>query len=447
MKIKTSLFILAVLPIILTSILPSFSISPAVGETSFNPASSSVPESHLIEGVPYVGQETSFFCAYASLTMLLKYFGDKNTTLQDVLYFSGVGYSLIYPSFLLERMPMTGIDCSQSSKDKKFLTSLYGLTYEGWSPKNDTIPYDKCWEEYWARVKENISNDKPILTSVYSYRLSSLRKIMDLPYNLWDLISPDGDGHAIIIVGYNESNQTVCYNDPAVALFGHPEYGTYAWMNLSEFDEAIARTSGPKYAIFTLKKISEPMSREEAFNRAHEINIKKLRGDISLYGNYLVNMSNGSGFGINGSKLLKNDLERGLKNRIKTIAIYKLRGKLGIKYRLFKNAAPIIAVFLKLPSNAGEKFTVDAYHVIAIEKNYTAKFLYKNSNLSNICEYEAMLFEQEAKYWDDLSSCYSIFMKKGIFLSLPHAILILDRMSSIMDKIIEIQETIVKFEE
>jgi len=142
---------------------------------NFSP-STAYPDSYLIEGVPYVGQETSFFCAYASYTMLLNNFENINTTLQEVIYYSGVGYSLIYPSVIKERMPLSGTAVSQSPEDVEFLTSLFGLARKPWSPEMDSTPEDKYWQEYWTKVKENISNNVPVLTSVDPFKLSSFRR-------------------------------------------------------------------------------------------------------------------------------------------------------------------------------------------------------------------------------------------------------------------------------
>ena len=143
---------------------------------------------------------------------------------------------------------------------------------------------------------------------------------------------------------------------------------------------------------------------------------------------------------------MQNHFERGIQNRFKTIIIYKLQGKLGISYRLLKNLAPIVVKLLNLPPSSAEKYTIDEFKRIAIEKSWMANFLYNNSELSSICEYEAMLFEHEAKYWNKLSSCYSIFMKKGIFLSFPRAVFLTCRMNNTMNKILEIEDVLVNFE-
>jgi len=401
---------------------------------------SETPYSYIIEGVPYIGQETSFFCAYASFTMLINSFNHINTSLQDVVYYSGMGYSLTYPDFMKKRMSISGVYSSQSPGDIKFLTGLFGLSPKSWNPIDGSIPEDKYWQEYWIRVKENISSNVPVLTSVNPFKLSSFRSILNLPDLFWDIFQ--SGGHAIVIVGYNESNSSVCYHDPALALFGLPEYGKYAWMNLADFNEAVLTTEGLQYAVLTFEQTSDPLSKKDAFNKSHLRNLEKIKGNTSAYSEYFVNLTNGSEYGINGLKLMQKHYEIGFENRFKTILFYKNEGKLGIFYRSIKSFAPIVAKILNLPPDIGEKFFINNFEVISIEKCWMAGFLKNNTELSNVCEYEAMLFENEARLWDELSSLYSVFQKRGITLSLPRAFFVINQMSGTVDKIIEIEEAI-----
>ena len=83
-------------------ILSSYNVSSISFDKSQNKSNDNTNkayERHIIDNVPYVSQETGFYCAYACYTMLLNSFEDIDTTLQEVVYYSGVGYSLIYPSF------------------------------------------------------------------------------------------------------------------------------------------------------------------------------------------------------------------------------------------------------------------------------------------------------------------------------------------------------------
>ena len=429
--ISSMLFIVAVLSGIST-------VATFLKKSDLN--KSETPNSYIIEAVPYVSQEINLFCAFASFTMMLNYFEGIDLTLQEVLFYSGVGYSLIYPGFNDERIPLDGTGSSQPTE---FLTSLLGVSRNTWQPAKNFISEDEYWPEYWIRVKENISNDVTILTSVNPFKLSSFKKLANLPDFIWDFIPPGG--HAIVIVGYNESNSSICYNDPASALFGYPEYGTYAWMNIEEFNEAVSESIGANYVILTFKKIRDPLSKQEAFNRSHARNIERLKGNLSAYDELYINMFPDSKFGINGSKLLKKHFDKGIKNRFNTIYSYKLKGKLGIFYRLSELSGPIVVKILNIPIDYSKMTHLDSFKAISYEKIYTANFLRNNTNLYYYnCE-EAELFEQESKLWNKIASCYSIFMKKGIFLSIPRAIFLTIKMNSYMSQIIEIEEEMINF--
>ena len=86
--------------------------------------------------------------------MIFQYLG-IDTNLREVLYYSGVGYSLI-PR---ENVPLVegGTVVAQSPENMEFLSSIYGLSFSYWLPDTALLSDEKCWQEYWLRVKENIS--------------------------------------------------------------------------------------------------------------------------------------------------------------------------------------------------------------------------------------------------------------------------------------------------
>ena len=99
---------------------------------------------------------------------------------------------------------------------------------------------------YWNKIKENVSNNNPVLTFNDPVILSSIRnsisKELNLPKSFWDILPdilwdffPCLNNHMILIVGFNENNNSICYNDPATDLFGDPKCGTYAWMDKNKF--------------------------------------------------------------------------------------------------------------------------------------------------------------------------------------------------------------------
>ena len=450
-KICLSVTIIALL--FETSIIPAFGNNINFYHNSISSLQdiSDIPESHLIEGVPYVGQ-TLGYCAFASMAMMLNKFDGVNVTLNDVIYYTGIGYSLVYPSIGVDRIPAGGIYVSQQTEDILFLTSLFGVTSKGWHADYKNKSDDECWPEYWIRLKQNISNDYPIMTAVNPFRLSSALSLIPFKVPNW-LLDKLESGHGIVVFGYNETNGTICYHDPMPNAVGKPECGTHQWMKISDFRTALETVftgsqdeGATKYLIGTYRKLGEPLSKQEAFNKSHKRNIEKLRGNLSAYDSFIIKFHNFSNLGINASHAFKNHLEKGV-NSSKTITIYKKQGKLGILYCLKKLFLPILSFLIKLTPNAGEKFYQTNFEAIAEQKQQTAKFLNINKNLSDICEYEALLFENEAKLWESLASCYSVFMRRGIFLSNFRATFIVSRMNNIMGKVLEIEETITNLEE
>ena len=158
--------------------------------------------------------------------MLINYYG-VNTTIEEVLHSSGIGYSFAYIRFLTTRNPMAGAGVCQFPLNTLSTLSLYGLKTD---PKSYLDPYikgsnaisDENWENYWSNVKGHIAEDAPILTSVDPFSIPYYREKLNITN------TETHGGHAIIVIGYNESNQTVCYNDPGPGIWDEEENGSYA---------------------------------------------------------------------------------------------------------------------------------------------------------------------------------------------------------------------------
>jgi len=284
---------LGVTPILSILSLPASSDSSTSSEDSFNLNVLDTGDSHIIKDVPYVGQETGFYCFYASVTMILKYYG-INTTLKEVLHHFGIGYSLFYnniyyivknqpvlsePSYF--RYPLSGKDFCQSVSNLIELASLFNLTFNYWLPDQNACSIELNWGDYWSKVKENITNDVPVMTSV------------NTKYFPYTNIS---SGHVVVIVGFNETH--VFYNDPATALFSKPENGFYANMSIYIFQKAVNSTPVTRFLVETFRNDSNVCyNRTKIFEKAHERNIRRLEGFVTE--NY-----QSINFGINAVKLV-----------------------------------------------------------------------------------------------------------------------------------------------
>ena len=390
-----------------------------------------IKESSLLKGMTYVSQETAFFCHYASCTMMFKYL-QIDTSLREVLYYSGIGYSSLYQNPLL----IGSYILSQQPEDIEFLSSLYGLSVTLWYPDPEEVYGEtQQWSEYWLRIKQNISNNNPLETSVDPLDLPSLQKQFDLSEEKWK--SFQSTPHSIVIVGYNEDNNTVCYFDPLAKYLGDETYGTYAWMSIHTFKEAVTTSTGTKYLLISFSKTTDPLPKNEAFQKAHERNIQRLQGNYPAYSDIFSKLGANFVFGTSASNALKQDFGRGLSHRIKTILLYKIIGK---SYRKQNRRTSIYCLLHKIPlSIVHTLFTSESeFYRIGIEKQYIAHYLEEIGK-----SHEANLFEQEAELWSELSQHYEKFMKRGFLIRLPRALFIMKTMENIMEETLSIEHSII----
>lgn len=417
---------------------------------------------HVIEGVPYVGQETDFYCVYAAPTMIFKYYGIE-TNQYEALFRSGGGYSLIYYHPGIKKIP---IGCSGSSDwetDRAFLAELYGLNYtESWLTYRD-VSKDDIWDEYWKRVKQNLSDNIPVLTWTDPTSLTSIREAVRkelglseqifglIPEIVWNLF-PSTISHMIVLVGYNESNGTICYNDPGTETFGHPECGIYAWMNLTDFKNQLKLLriqSDTAYLIGTFQNSSShPLNQTDAFEKALTRNIERMKGNKSLYDMHQKNHWEVQQFGIQGLKQLKNDLEPG-KNRTSTILTYKLGNFISFKSPIFKMYKVFDLLIPNLINISDFQNMMNYFYQFIQEKKDIANYLksiqddIKNPELKKICQNNSILLKKEMKKFSDLAENYSVVIEKGIFLNLFRATKIADNMMKLTEDIISLEEEII----
>ena len=389
-------------------------------------------DSHIIKNprVPYVGQNNDSFCVFASIAMLIGYHG-FNTTLQEILHHSGFGYSQLYYGIsILSRIPMGGSGVGQMSFNMEFLAQLYNLSFHDYTITGNQSP-DILWDRYWSRVKNLILTDTPIETSVDPLSLPYYRN----KFNITD--NETYGGHAIVLVGFNESNETVCYNDPGTAIFNEEKNGTYTFVEYEIFREAVENTGGQKYHIWTFENNSnsQPSSEKERFETAHEQNLRRLRGDLEVYYGYDVEPSDLPFpynllftycyfHGVNASKALKRDLQPGLIHRITTVNIYK-------NYN--KNMDLPVDIF---------------YDSIYIEKHNVSRYLLDNNHLSPVCTHDGVLLQEESHLWRNLSLLVQelnrISENNGLIKTLILSGDLLNEMTIVLEDIIDIEETIIR---
>jgi hypothetical protein len=387
-------------------------------------------DTYLIENVSYVGQDGPY-CAYASTTMILKFYG-INTSLREILFNSGVGYSFAYSN----RKPTSGIQLSHQLSDRIFLADLYGLSYERWIADTVRFTHDECWQQYWQKIKENISNDIPILTVVNPFILPSLKEYFEIPkwIKWFDLSLPSS--HAIVLLGYNESSEEICYNDPATALFGDAEKGKYVWMDISDFKKSVRTATGAAYFIEIFKNISaSPFNKTEIFKIAHERNIERMKGNHSAYARRYEYFT----LGIKGLQKLQQELEEETESHQFLIPMYKNRGVMvNLISKLHKTLNRSVQQMPKISN---------IFKNISIEKEDISNHLDKNIELLDVYQKEKKLLSDESEKWSELNLFYSKFIRKNIFLKKTEALNLIKKISLIVNEIISIENEIINLSE
>ena len=262
--------------------------------------------------------------------------------------------------------------------------------------------------------------------------LPSLRDQFPIDDPLWNTLLPHGR-HVIVITGYNDTNHSVCYNDPNAGYYGDSRYGDYAWMPLSTLREA-RETSDISFS-FTYTPVSPPLSKEAAFQEAFQRNIDALAGSITdpWPGPY----------GINASSQMLHEYSPGVNTSQETIALYETTGGFGIDYHL-NHAMHLLCTLIEpyTPNVfdiilAGEK---NPFHQIAMGKHLVADYLQNCTIRPGLCTNQSIILRTEAAAWDNLSACYTVFLQHGRLLSGIRATLVMKKMETFTNTIISLEE-------
>jgi hypothetical protein len=252
--------------------------------------------SEEITGVPYVWQEVNGFCFPSALSMVLQSLG-LNLSLYDILAASGSGFSIVsisvdeamtfFPGVMVRQLPWF-----------EFFTDLYGLemqfyldsgTEYGYNALQILGPWGLNAIDYSASasitpqsvMRESIDAGYPLAISVDTYYLPPVD--WDIIRDYVGPIEPGGVGHAIVIVGYNDTTQTVRAHDPGVGLMepyvGYPDDGRWNYtMSYATLDDAW-RSCG--YATFRVSNGTGPV--EDFENRLATYITNRMIGNRSSY--------------------------------------------------------------------------------------------------------------------------------------------------------------------
>lgn len=420
--------------------------------------------STVIENFPYVSQQTNFYCTYACPTMIIKYYG-FDTELNDILFNSGVGYSLIYSHPGLNNFLLSCIATSNWKSDREFLAEIYGLTYEEKHFYNKTSNGEDLWQKYWNSVKKNIVNQTPVLAIVDPIYLKSIRdciktklnisdEIIDkIPDFLWNFF-PCFRNHMIVIIGFNENNNTICFNDPSAEVFGFPNFGKYVWMNLTDFKNSMIFMSRNQpfysffYGIFN-NSPKEPLEEKNRFIISHQRNIERLKGNLSFYDDYITDIWNCQYLGINGLMKYNNDINSSNVDKISLIYNYKFLSTIylfSISYKMYFLFDKLFPETLNLMDYHSQ---LNYCYQLSVEKIYISDYLlnlqyfYNDSNISRICSLNSKYLFLESENFSKLANNFSQFLAKGFLIKNSEALLILDNMLNIINNLIYLENKII----
>ncbi len=370
-------------------------------------------EGHIIDNVPFVGQENSIFCSYACQTMIIKYY-NRNVNLDDFVFNSGVSYSLGYAKDYFNYFPTCGTFLSQWPLDRNFVANLYGLEFETWFPTDLSNSTSEIWNTYWEKIKSYLKNDIPVSTSVDLVSLPAFRELINnqlwinakkIPNFSWSLVST---AHEIVIVGFDEGKKLIYYNDPVSLNLGNVDNGIYASAPLDVFARSVANAKVgnffPNFIINTYKEKKPASSDEIIFRKSHDRNIQKLRGNPLFYDEKWRKYP----LGINAlNEIIKNFENMNKEKNKELISTYKLDS---VKKAFMKK---ISSIFTK---KSGSQYLIDSfiniYDIFSTEKKHAYDYLKNKSINSKELQNEIDLFGKEMEKWQEISKFYSRFYKE-----------------------------------
>jgi hypothetical protein len=272
-----------------------------------------------VDDVTYVWQEINGFCHWAALSMVFQHAGAP-LDLATLFAVSGIGFSASY-------IRDTGIATFypgpwfRQIRPVGYVSELYGLNCTFFiDPNSGTgaltapfldftgVPYAVIngQSEAFALLRASIDEGHPLSIWVDPYYLPPVDYDVVRDFNLTYDVS--GAGHAIVVVGYNDTAQTVQIMDPGVGAFGDELYGYpsdgrwYYPMNYTDLTEAWS-TLG--YSTFLIKPDTGPI--EDLEEQLATMVRNRLLGDPATYTSGL-NDSLMLHFGTNAFRRLSKDL-------------------------------------------------------------------------------------------------------------------------------------------
>lgn len=188
---------------------------------------SAADDAALLKDVPYVWQEINGFCTWAAESTVLQYF-NLDLSLHDLFAATTIGFSWAYIKYQDSMLIIPGA-LYQQVEPTKFMADLYGLNFSIYL--DSSLPGAENAQQIWQ--KEGVSVG---LLDDETQAFALLRATIDrgtplilsvdpswLPEDDYDYLREhdiSGGGHAIVMVGYNDSTGVATIVDPGVGSFG-----------------------------------------------------------------------------------------------------------------------------------------------------------------------------------------------------------------------------------
>jgi hypothetical protein len=217
--------------LVLTFLLLSPAIVPSDNSLLQKESSFTMSAEAILPAHSYVWQEINGFCAWAATAMAMQYAG-VDLSLYDVFAASSIGFSFAYFNINDTLLIIPGALYSQA-EPTNFLADLYGVDYtlyldsatpnleqniQVWESEGLTVGALDGEDGAFDLMRDTINSGYPLLVSVDPTWL---------PAPDYDILRDEGlsgGGHGILLVGYNDTEQTATYIDPGVGSFGD-DYG------------------------------------------------------------------------------------------------------------------------------------------------------------------------------------------------------------------------------
>ncbi|MCF2138226.1 MAG: BtrH N-terminal domain-containing protein [Candidatus Thorarchaeota archaeon] len=224
-----------------------------------------------LQQVPYIWQEINGLCNWAGTAIALQYAG-VDVTLHDLLALSGIGFSFSYIRYNDTLLMFPGA-LYQQIDPVVFVTRLYGLNYSIYFDASvegidEQLDYFRSrgiiaevidgQQEAFALMRTAIDEGYPLVVSVDPSWLPAA------DYDFLRDQGLTGGGHAVAIVGYNDSAGVAYIQDPGVGSFGdnygYPDDGRGNYSQISYTNLNLAWSKRYYISILIKRGGEEPTS-------------------------------------------------------------------------------------------------------------------------------------------------------------------------------------------